>query len=174
MERAEQHDPLAGVPELSTYHATSTEDKVAALKLVADSVAQQSQVAARVLVFHPVTLTLYAVLLAVLVRLLYHHSGDLPLVMTTAAGAGAAGLVSVRWLTSGYVALAEGITWAWLGDDDVLVTRFGDEIIGTLILDYEVAEKGDDAKHVKGLIRAWTVGFIPRDTQAWLSLIIVP
>ena len=98
------------------------------------------------------------------------------------------GLVSVRWATSAYIERAEQVgTWKWLddnrsGNEVVLLTRYGEEIIGTVVVrgEKEVAKeesggagsgvsRKDSKKHkksasqgngkaqIKGLIRAWTV-----------------
>lgn len=64
-EDAPPRDHLEGVPPLSTYVAESAEDKVAALKLIADSIAQQRQMASRILISHPVNLAVFGVVLAV-------------------------------------------------------------------------------------------------------------
>ena len=57
-------DPLAGVPTLTTYAATDAAERVAALKLVADSVAQQRQAASRALLAHPASVGALGLLLA--------------------------------------------------------------------------------------------------------------
>lgn len=103
-----------------------------------------------------------------------------------------AGLIGVRWATSGYIDLAEKTgTWAWLGEglgprnneeDEVLVTTYGDEVIGTLVL-RALKDGPDNTRHSRtsstsstksssskgnsrrknssrfstGVIRAWTV-----------------
>jgi len=57
-------DPLAGVPALTTYVADDAPDRVAALKLVADSVAQQRQAASRALLSHPANVGAFGLVLA--------------------------------------------------------------------------------------------------------------
>jgi len=66
---------FAGVPPLKTYVADSDADKIAALKLVADSIAQQRQAASRVLVSHPLNVAVFGIVLAIVGRWLYHDSG---------------------------------------------------------------------------------------------------
>lgn len=78
-----------------------------------------------------------------------------------------AGLIGVRWATSGYIDLAEKTgTWVWLGEglssvsgpsgsrtrsssnseeDEILVTTFGDEVIGALVL--RAVRDGPDTRH---------------------------
>jgi len=184
-------DPLANVPDLSTTKAETDDDKAAGLRLVADSVAQQRQQAARAVIFHPLTLSAVVALLAMVANILYKgHLSDWALVGTTGTGVVMAVLISVRWAVGGYVDEAERVgTWAWLDrgrddtmvgkEDDVLLTRFGDEVIGAVVFRgvREVADPGPAASPgtkksrrqlasgagakansgVRAVIRAWTV-----------------
>lgn len=87
-----------------------------------------------------------------------------------------AGLVSVRWLTSGYIEMAENTgTWKWLDkdreegnnkEDTIIVSKFGEEIIGALVLrsvkdETPPSGSGKGKKKISGrsmgVIRAWTV-----------------
>jgi ribosomal protein S18 acetylase RimI-like enzyme len=157
---APQRDPLEGVPTLSTYIATEPEDVVPALKLVADSVAQQRQIAARILIFHPLNLAVMALVFAGMMQWLYKDSSDLPLIFTTSAGLLMAGFAAVKWMSSGYIELAEDINWNWLvADDQVLVTKFGEEVIGTCILGWEKGEGRGNRRKTwgKGVIKGWAV-----------------
>ncbi|KAF1990733.1 hypothetical protein K402DRAFT_389649 [Aulographum hederae CBS 113979] len=154
-------DPLADVPELSTFHATSRNDRVAGLKLVADSVAQQRQMASRVLIAHPLNLAVFAVVLAIVAKLVQGSRGW-PLVVTTWAGVSMGGLALVRWMTSGYINLAEETQWLeWLGDDTIIVSKWGDEIIGACVVEWVSGDgngKGNRRKKsMRAQIRAWTV-----------------
>ncbi|KAL2356715.1 hypothetical protein BJ546DRAFT_825670, partial [Cryomyces antarcticus] len=156
------NDPLAGIPELTTYAATSEEDRLAALKLIADAVAQQRQVAGRILVFNPINLAIYGAVLAAVAQFLYKDSGDTAKIVTTYAGITMAALVIVRWATSGYILMAEEVGWDWLGKDDTaLVTKFGDDIIGVCVLEWVKSGSisgGRKRGKVKGEVKAWTVG----------------
>jgi hypothetical protein len=58
-------DPLENIPPLTTTLATTTEDKIEALRLVADSVAQQRQLASKAVILHPLTIAVGVGLLAV-------------------------------------------------------------------------------------------------------------
>lgn len=130
------------IPPLTTYQATTKNDRIDALRLVADSVAQQRQEASRAVISHPAVLAITTAVLAVVFGTLYHDRSDLGLVLTTMAGCVMAGLAGVGYATSGYVELAERTgTWAWLykkkeREDEaiILVTKYGDEIIGTVVL----------------------------------------
>lgn len=152
------------LPTLTTHPATTNAEKITALRLIADSVAQQRQVASRALITHPLPLSLAFLLLALLAQYF-----ALPLMLTTGAGVVMALLVAVRGATGGYLVEAEKIGWKWLedgnsGEDDggrgkgkggeetiVLVTVWGEEIIGALAIRVLKREK-------RALVRAWTVG----------------
>jgi GNAT superfamily N-acetyltransferase len=152
-------DPFEGIPPLSTSIATEEQDIVDALKLVADSVAQQRQTASRILIFHPLNVTVFTVVMALMVQWLYKSRSDIPLLLTTSAGVTMTALVAVKWVTGDYLFLAENINWAWLGDDQVYITKFGDEVIGTCIVGWEKGEgRGNRRKKWgKGVVRAWSV-----------------
>jgi Acetyltransferase (GNAT) family len=154
-------NPLADVPSLSTFHATSLDDRRDALKLVADSVAQQRQVASQSIIFHPLTMGLYVLIAAVIAKFMVKTTSDWPLMLTTMAGVTMACLVAVRLIAAPYLNKAEEIgKWEWLGDDTVVCTKFGDTIIGALVLGWEGNEKKNARKKGKGgrgVIRAWTI-----------------
>lgn len=154
----------SSLPTLTTYATTTNAQKVAALRLIADSIAQQRQAASRALISHPLPLAFVFLLLALLAQYV-----SLPLMFTTGAGIVMSLLVAVRGATGGYLVAAEEIGWKWLddgnsGEDDggkgkgrggdetiVLVTVWGEEIIGTLAMRVLKREK-------RALVRAWTVG----------------
>ena len=168
-------DPLDNIPPLSTITATTTDDKVEALHLVADSVAQQRQIASKTLIFHPLTIAVWVGLLAIIGQWLYDGTnGSYGIIATTYAGVMMAGLLGVRWATGGYIDLAEEIgTWKWVDKDNdsgnedmMLLTRFGNEAIGALVLrGVKSADTNSVASprkkrqngSVKGVIRGWTV-----------------
>lgn len=174
-----QGEPATTLPALQTYTTTSPDDLIDALRLIADSVAQQRQAAARHIIFHPLWASAMVAMMAIVYRLLYREPSDLPLVGTTCAGCVMAGLLVVRACTEGYIEEAERVgKWEWLfpgsepgvhgrldsgvegkdGDSAeeqvVLVTKFGERIIGTVVL--RAAAAGPAGK-AKGVIRAWTV-----------------
>lgn len=160
--------PLASIPPLTTRVLVAEPDKVAALKLVADSIAQQRQSASRAAIFHPLTIAVYIGLLAGVSQVLYKTREDLGIVATTGAGVTMACLILVRGLTSGYINLAEEMNWNFLkvnnneGEEDVIIgSRYGEEIIGALVLRLERNGNGGGKKGRKlggkGVVRAWTV-----------------
>lgn len=78
-------------------------------------------------------------------------------------------LIAVRGLTGGYLTLAEDFKWAWIqnedGEEDTIIgSRYGEELIGALILRLERNGNGGGKKKAKngktggkGVVRAWTV-----------------
>lgn len=134
------------VPPLSLEILTSREDKAAALKLIADSIAQQRQRAALHLVLHPLPLAALVAVLAVIYRYAWSQNTqhDLGTVLMLVTGAIMTYLMAIRFITSGYLRSAEAISWDFLTtgrdvlDEDLVIgTRYGDEVIGALVLRFE-------------------------------------
>ncbi|KAF2838906.1 acetyltransferase [Patellaria atrata CBS 101060] len=150
--------PLSGIPDLVIGPSASENDRIDGLKLVVDSVAEMKGTAAKLLLAHWVTWAGMVVVYSVVGKVLWKSSGDVPLVLTTCAGATMALFVLIRYFTAEYVALAEGMDFEWIGGDEILVARFGERVVGALVLGM-VAEggKGRRKKAVRGEIRAWTV-----------------
>ncbi|KAL4889899.1 major facilitator superfamily domain-containing protein [Aspergillus ambiguus] len=181
---------------LTTKTTTDEADVVASLRLIADSVAQQRQVAARRILTHPLYLTTISFALYLIYRLVYRTSDDRGTLLTTWSGCLMASLLVVQYMTARYIDAAERTgTLRWLFQDDpdfdndnnsnnniiydlstlndrILVTAFGDEIIGTLILrpipraqpptnPGENSGRGGDSHQgypgTVGTVRAWTV-----------------
>ena len=176
---------LDDIPPLSLDILTTREDKVDALRLVADSIAQQRQQASLHLVFHPLNLAGLAVALALVAQLFRHRDGGT--LTTLVAGVVMAYLAAIRWATAGYLRAAEALSWSWLAadhvgaaDDTVIATRWGRDLIGALVLRLEPAPPGSGSgssggrrrhrsggssgsngsnNHLRGgrgVIRAWT------------------
>lgn len=173
-------DPFEGVPALTTFVAESADDKTAALKLVADSIAQQRQMAGRILTTHPLNVAVFGAVLALVARLIYNWRRkskkfpsnwgwdekltigieDLTIIFTTLSGLIMTYLATVRLVTRGYIAHAEELKWEWLNDDTVIITKFGDDVIAVVVLGWEKGEKGTRRKKSgRGIIRAWTVRY---------------
>lgn len=165
-------DPL---PKLTTYTPDTNTEKLSALRLIADSVAQQRQEAVKAILANSYVMATLALILALEAYWLN------PIVLlTTGSGTIMTVLVGIRWLTGGYISAAERINWDWLTDTTspvssstsnhshtysnghkrgrsatieepiLLVTRWGEEIIGALVIRVSKREK-------KGFVRAWTV-----------------
>ena len=129
---------------------------------------QQRQLAAKELVLHPATLAVIVLVIAVLAQFCEWR----PL-FTALAGLTVAALAAIYWITIEYAAVAERISWDWLGgytppstptgergsslkkqskcdDPVVLVSKWGEEVIGALVLKVVKRER-------KAYVRAWTV-----------------
>lgn len=155
-------DPDAdALPQLRTYTATTESDRVAGLRLIADSVAQQRQTASKTLITHPLHLALFALFVAVVLQRFWKTAEDVYVLGPTLGGALMACLVAVRWATGRYLAAAEDIDWAWLGDDRMVVVRWGEDVIGALVLGWADGEaarkKSARRRRGKAVVRAWTV-----------------
>lgn len=174
-------NPLEGVPPLTTTVLASEDDKIAALKLVADSIAQQRQVASRAVIFHPLTITVYIAILGFVSKMMYKEPSDLALLATTCAGVTMACLVAVRSATAGYIQHAEDLNWSFAksaeGEEDTIIgSKFGEDVIGALILRIERAtngkKKGKNGKTGgKGVVRAWTTKMRYRGTGVGTALL---
>ncbi|KAL5365055.1 major facilitator superfamily domain-containing protein [Aspergillus floccosus] len=150
-------------PSLTTKTTTDEKEIISSLRLIADSIAQQRQTAARRILTHPLYLTLLTFTLYLIYRLVYHGPDDRGTLLTTWTGCLMASLLIAQYQTARYIEAAERTgTFRWLfqGDetplkpteksapdkpdqpeydlsslpDHILVAALGDEIIGTLIL----------------------------------------
>ncbi|KAH9904140.1 acetyltransferase [Xylariomycetidae sp. FL2044] len=135
---------LDDLPPLSVGVIGEKADKVDALKLVTDSIAQQRQTASLHLIFHPYALFLLAIALALAYRYSWHGPrGDLGLALLVHSAVVMTYLLTVRYLTGQYVQVAEDTRWDWLvspetGEEDTVIgVRFGKDLIGTLVLRLE-------------------------------------
>jgi GNAT superfamily N-acetyltransferase len=152
--------PTDGIPPLSTYTAESEDDRIEGLRLVADSVAQQRQVSSKMLIFHPVTLATFALVAAIATQWMLRAYNDWLMVGTTVGGITMTFLIFIRWMTGEYIGIAEDIDMNWLGDDRLIVVKWGEDIIGALVLgwaDNDAAKKRGRRRRGKAVIRAWTV-----------------
>lgn len=151
-------NPLSGVPELSSYIASEEFEKMEAMKLVADSVAQQRQTANRALILSPINIAILAAVLAFVGKALHGRGYDAMAIGLTCMGVVMTGMLGARWLTQGYINAAEDINFDWLGDADILVTKFGDEVIGTVMIEWVSGESRAKRKKAwRGFIRGWAV-----------------
>ena len=156
---APEQAPTNELPQLSTYTAETEDDRIDGLNLIADSVAQQRQVASKMMIFHPINLAVLGVIMAVVAQYMRKH-GDMFVFGTTAGGITMSFLILIRWLTGGYIGLAEDIGTEWLGDDRVIVAKWGNDVIGALVLgwaDGDAAKKRGRRRRGKAIVRGWTV-----------------
>ena len=141
-------EPSTEPPPLTTSHNPNSEELTNGLKLIADSVAQQRQYASRAVIFNPLVLGVYVLGLSMLWSYMVagHGNDKLPVYFTTSAGITMAFLVGVRKVVAGYIVEAEQMGVSWLVDEDkegpagkkgrideVVVTKFGDEVIGVAV-----------------------------------------
>jgi hypothetical protein len=160
----------SSVPELTTSILTTSEEKVAALKLIADSIAQQRQTASKALILSPAFLAVWVLAMAVLYQLLYNELSDVGILFTTGGGVTMALFLACRMVTGGYISAAEALSWGFLQDEEtaeedvVIGATFGEEVIGALVLRVENAKAGGKrggkrakAQACNAIIRAWTV-----------------
>ncbi|KAG8628252.1 hypothetical protein KVT40_004125 [Elsinoe batatas] len=124
-------------PQLTTYLTTYPDERISALRLVADSVAQQRSIAARSLIFHPLCMAVFVALCGAVVKSQYRSSSDVGIVATTLAGVAMAALVGVRWACGGYIDAAEQVGERWIEGRDVWVSKYGEEIIGAVVVGWE-------------------------------------
>lgn len=191
--RPEKHNTTDRIPELTTQITENHDDLVAALRLIADSVAQQRQMAAKSILYHPAHIILMILIFGCIWYAMFRTASDWPVVFITWIGCLMVTMLGVKVMVSGYLEAAERTgTWRWLygnaGDktdqesaeqekqqlnvqkthsaptsrqDIVLVTRFGEEVIATIVLRMEPKTTCDwdipSSSHGKVLIRAWTV-----------------
>ncbi|KAB8260304.1 hypothetical protein BDV32DRAFT_149530 [Aspergillus pseudonomiae] len=195
------NNPNQNLPHLTTTLAHTIPEEITSLHLISDSIAQQRQTASRAILFHPLTLTLLTLTILLLSQHLYQTPPDWPLLLTTSTGSIATILLFTRYTTRGYLDEAERIgTWRWLYSNNhqsnsnpppshhqyrtskdpetsardrdlILISKFGDKIIGTLVL-RAVDTLSELDEHVSipertkmgvleagttvGVIRAWT------------------
>ncbi|KAH8681296.1 hypothetical protein BX600DRAFT_429249 [Xylariales sp. PMI_506] len=166
------------LPPLTVGVLENDVEKVDALNLVADSIAQQRQTASLQLVFHPYLLAGLAGGLALAFQYSWRARRDLGLALMLHSGVIMTYLLVIRYMTGGYIQVAEGLKWSWLaaeegaasgGDEDTVIgVRFGANLIGTLVLRLEPSPatlasggkkrtRASALKGGKGVIRAWTV-----------------
>ncbi|KJR85752.1 acetyltransferase, GNAT family [Sporothrix schenckii 1099-18] len=136
---------LDDIPPLTLGVMTSRADKVDALQLVADSIAQQRQTSSRSMVFHPLSLAGLAAGLGIAYKL--NPRPDLGMTMTLLSGVVMTYLLSIRYFSAQYIPMAESLKWDWIvpknddgkvepgaEEDTVIGARYGEEMIGALVL----------------------------------------
>lgn len=135
-------------PAFSTGLATTEDDKVEVLHLVAESVAQQRLHASLAILCHPLSLISAFLTVTTLYRRFSTGQSSVWAVSISFIGLLMAALGGIRLLTMGYIHEAESIgTWSWLesnnldstevvGQDEMFLARSGiqDAPVGALIL----------------------------------------
>ncbi|KAI0106271.1 hypothetical protein GGR51DRAFT_560074 [Nemania sp. FL0031] len=170
------------LPPLSTSVLEGQTEKEDALRLIADSIAQQRQTSSSHLVFHPFLLPPLAVALAGAYQYAWVYREDLGTSLLMVCGVIMTYLLGIRYSTGGYIQAAEELRWSWLSptsspnaspseQDLVLGVHFGKQLIGALVLRLEPPPSSSHAsggggrrrsrtsllRGGRGVIRAWTV-----------------
>ena len=110
--------------------------------------------------FHPVTLGAYFFVVAVAAQYMLRWYEDKLMLGTTIGGITMTYLIFIRWMTGLYIGLAEDIDLEWLGEDKVIVVKWGEDVIGSLVLgwaDNDAGKKRGRRRRGKAVVRAWTV-----------------
>ncbi|KAI0421040.1 hypothetical protein F5X98DRAFT_289988 [Xylaria grammica] len=170
------------LPPLSTGLLEAQSDKEDALRLIADSIAQQRQTSASYLIFHPFLLPPLVAALAGAYQYAWGYRRDIGTSLLTICGVIMTYLLGIRYFTGGYIQAAEELRWSWLSptsspnpspseQDLILGVRFGEQLIGALVLRLEPSPSSAHAsgsgnrrrsrtsllRGGRGVIRAWTV-----------------
>ncbi|ATY62168.1 acetyltransferase, GNAT family [Cordyceps militaris CM01] len=135
------------IPQLTYAIAQTAQEKRDALRLVADTIAQQRQVASSTMIFHPAVLGPFAALLA---GVAYQGRSDWAGTVILVSGIIVAYLAAIQYYTYGYVQRAENFNWHSFitpatdkpaqQEDTVMYARYADHIIATLVLRLDKAK----------------------------------
>ncbi|KAI1273162.1 hypothetical protein F5Y07DRAFT_272365 [Xylaria sp. FL0933] len=170
------------LPPLTTGVLEWQTQKEEAMRLIADSIAQQRQTSSSHLIFHPFLLPPLVAALAGAYRYAWVYRQDIGTSLLTICGVIMTYLLGIRYFTGGYIQAAEELRWSWLSptaspnaapseQDLILGVRFGDQLIGALVLRLEPSPSSAHAsgsgsrrrsrtsllRGGRGVIRAWTV-----------------
>ncbi|KAI0132218.1 acetyltransferase [Xylariales sp. AK1849] len=158
------------LPPLSVGVVNAETDKLDALNLVADSIAQQRQTTSLHLVFHPYLVPVLLCCLACAFQYSWRIRHDLGLALMLHSGVVMTYLLGIRYTTGSFIQAAEDLKWDWMASEDgeedtVIGVRFGSDFIGALMLRLQpnpslAGKKRNRASFMKGgkgVIRAWTV-----------------
>ncbi|KAI1268881.1 hypothetical protein F5Y18DRAFT_170574 [Xylariaceae sp. FL1019] len=173
------------LPPLSTTILEEQPDKEEALRLIADSIAQQRQTASYHLIFHPYLLPPLAACLAGAYQYGWVRQNDIGTAIMTICGVLMTYLLSIRYFTGPYIQAAESLQWSWLRpsstmptnipspseEDLILGVKFGKQLIGALVLRLEPSPSTTNSssgghkrrsrssllRGGRGVVRAWTV-----------------
>ncbi|KAK5628515.1 hypothetical protein RRF57_004230 [Xylaria bambusicola] len=170
------------IPPLTTGILESQSQKEDAMRLIADSIAQQRQTSSYYLIFHPFLLPPLIAVLAGAYRYSWTYREDFGTSLITVCGVIMTYLLGIRYFTGGYIQAAEELRWSWLSpssspnpspseQDLILGVRFGEQLIGALVLRLEPSPSSTYTsggggrrrsrtsllRGGRGVIRAWTV-----------------
>lgn len=150
-------DSLDRIPELTFSPPKTPEDRIAGLKLVADILSQQRSTASKALIYNPVTLAIWVALVALVFPWVYRNPAtDKPNLAIMVIGMIMFVLACIRYLVKPYQDLAEQINWSWLGDDEMVIAKYGGTVIGSCVYRVEGSNGKKNSSSRFLLIRAWT------------------
>jgi hypothetical protein len=122
--------------------------------------------------YHPLNLGIFLAFIAIIGQYLYKARGsDYAVVITTSSGLIMAAMVTVRRYTNPYITLAEQTHISMVEDSDVLITKFGDEVMGTVILGWVDAETKGKRRKWRAEIKGWAVRLRYRGKGEGLALL---
>ncbi|KAF3062053.1 putative acetyltransferase protein [Daldinia childiae] len=158
------------LPPLSVGTIDGETNKLDALNLVTDSIAQQRQSSSYHLIFHPYLLAILTLSLGIAYQYSWRIKRDLGTALMLHSGVIMTYLMAIRYFTGQYIQVAESMKWSWMvsedGEEDTVIgVRFGNDLIGALVLRLEPnpslagkkRNRNSMLKGGKGVIRAWTV-----------------
>jgi multisubunit Na+/H+ antiporter MnhB subunit len=134
---------MSEVPALSISTTLLASEKICALRLVSDSIAQQRQTLNRRIITHPYFLAPTLLLFAVIIKLNYHRTSDLSTVTILLAGVTIALLSLVSRYSSEYLERAEAVgnanglrSFVDAPEREVIIAKWGERVIGTVVLSF--------------------------------------
>ncbi|KAG8422574.1 hypothetical protein J3459_010248 [Metarhizium acridum] len=167
--------PIDDIPPLSLDALKSQNDKLDGLRLVADSVSEMRHRASKAVVSHPLCLAAVAAAHMAIYQFVYAPNRDLSRALMLVSGISIIYVAAIRFLTSGYDALAERMgSEDWLradfgGEDDIILgAKIGEDLVGAVVLRLEPKRapatnlkrksrsRSSSLRGGKGVIRAWT------------------
>lgn len=150
---------------VTTSIATEREDLIAALKLIAESIAQQRQVAARSIIHHWLSWISMGTIFAAIVFMLYNDPSDCGRIILTYTGALMIALLLTRNSVTGYLDLAENTgTWKWLyGPDESANIQRAEEWRNYVLLE----------EHQLELERAYDIVVVVRYQNAIIATLVM-
>ncbi|RYC61783.1 hypothetical protein CHU98_g4444 [Xylaria longipes] len=155
------------LPPLSTSLLEAETDKEDALRLIADSIAQQRQTSSSHLIFHPFLLPPLAAALAGAYQYAWVYRQDVGTLLLMMCGVVMTYLLGIRYFTGGYIQAAEELRWSWLSptsspdpppseQDLILGVHFGKQLIGALVLRLEPSPSSTHVSNGGGRRRSRT------------------
>ncbi|KAF8242041.1 hypothetical protein K440DRAFT_607916 [Wilcoxina mikolae CBS 423.85] len=148
---------MSKIPALTISTTSLASEKICALRLVSDSIAQQRQTLNRRIITHPYFLAPTLSLFAIITKLNYHRTADLATVTILLAGVTIALLSLVSRYSSEYLERAEAVgnanglrSYVDTPEREVIIAKWGERVIGTVVLHFFEGNK-------EAQVWTWTV-----------------